>query len=392
MKRGGARALAARFMFGCLLAAAPAAGAQARSRDLGFATVRYENGLTLSALTLYEAVTGGLRNAPVTADGLVSLFSDGRWSMQGSVEATRRSEAVPLAPRFGGLFSGMRSEASLGAASTAQTGFMPTLAVLGRGRLVFEHEARGGTLGAAVARTFDGRNWQTTLLGEVHAWVQRGDASVGITLQPMQLAVGDQLGDAETEAQWTRGNTTLATTLGIRIGEARRGTVGWASFSLTRPVRQDIWATFSAGSYPADLLQSLPGGRFLSFAIRLPNGRLPPLHLPPPPPPPVRRPPELPTTARLSLVVGFALDSADLREIRVWAPGARKVELLADFVDWIPVPLIRQPDGVWRGYYRVAPGLHSLNVLIDGRVVDTPDNLAGRDDGFGGRVALVVVR
>lgn len=392
MKRGGARALAARLFLGCLLGAASSAQAQARTRDLGFATVRYENGLTLSALTLYETITGGLRNAPVSADGLVSLFSDGRWSMQGSVEGTRTSDPVPLAPRFAPWFSSMRSEVSLGAASTAQAGFMPTLAILGRGTLVFEHAVRGGRVGAAVARTFDGRYWRTTLLGEAHAWVQRGSASYALTVQPMQLAVGDVLGDTQADAQWTRGNTTVATTLGIRLGEAQRGTVSWVSLAVTRPIRRDIWATFSAGSYPADLLQSLPGGRFLSFAIRLPDGRLPPLHLPPPPPPPVRRPPELPTTARLALVIGFALDSADLREIRVWAPGARKVELMADFVNWVPVPLIRQPDGVWRGYYRVAPGLHSLNVLIDGRVVDTPDNLARHDDGFGGRVAQIVVR
>ncbi len=392
MMRGGARALAARLLFGCSIGLAASAQAQVRTRDVGFATVRYENGLTASAITLYDAVTGGPRNAPLSADGLISLFSDGRWSMQGSVEAARRSDAVPLAPRFASLFSAMRSEVSLGAASTAQAGFMPTLTMVGRSRLVFEHPGRGGQVGAAVARTFDGRYWLTTLMGEAHAWVQRGDASYAVTVNPMQLAVGDVLGDTQLDAQWTRGPATLATTLGIRLGEAQRGTVGWASASLTLPLRRDLWATFGAGSYPADLLQSLPGGRYVSVAFRLPNGRLPPLHLPPPPPPPVRRPPELPETMRLALVIGFALDSADLRAVRVWAPGARNVELMADFVDWIPVPLIRQPGGEWRGYYRVRPGLHQLNLLIDGRTVDTPDNLARQDDGLGGAVALVIVR
>jgi 1,4-alpha-glucan branching enzyme len=92
------------------------------------------------------------------------------------------------------------------------------------------------------------------------------------------------------------------------------------------------------------------------------------------------------------MVVGFPLDSANLREIRVWAPGAKNVDLVADFVDWIPVPLIRQPNGEWRGYYRVAPGLHRFNLLLDWRDYDVPSNQRKVDDGFGGSVGLILVR
>ena len=90
--------------------------------------------------------------------------------------------------------------------------------------------------------------------------------------------------------------------------------------------------------------------------------------------------------------MGEALDSLGIREIRVWAPGVREVEMLADFVDWIPVPLIRQPNGEWQGYYRVSPGLHRLNLRLDGRELAVPRNLARVRDDFSGEVGLIVVK
>jgi hypothetical protein len=69
-----------------------------------------------------------------------------------------------------------------------------------------------------------------------------------------------------------------------------------------------------------------------------------------------------------------------------------KVELMADFVDWIPAPLIRQPNGEWRGYYYVKPGLHRVNLRLDGQDIDSPVNWPLEKDEFLGTVALVLVR
>jgi hypothetical protein len=90
--------------------------------------------------------------------------------------------------------------------------------------------------------------------------------------------------------------------------------------------------------------------------------------------------------------MGRSLDSLHLRRIRVWAPGAERVEMMADFVDWIPVPLIRQANGEWQGYYRVPPGAHRLNLLIDGKELDVPVNLVRVRDDFSGTVGLIIVR
>ena len=92
------------------------------------------------------------------------------------------------------------------------------------------------------------------------------------------------------------------------------------------------------------------------------------------------------------LVVGHALDSLGLREVRVWAPGVEVVELMADFVDWIPVPLIRQPNGEWQGYYRVSEGLHRVNLRLDGIDIDVPTNLSVERDEILGAVGILIVR
>jgi hypothetical protein len=368
------------------------AQAPVRTRDLSMASVRYENGLTLGAMTLFESLALYREHSSTAAWGLLSLFHDGNWSMQGGLEGSRRSQPVPVSRRFGSLFRSMRSELALDAGSTAQAGFMPTLQLTGHGRFLFEHDRHGVSTGGAVARSFDGRLWRTAVIGEAGAWLRRGATQWSISATPMQLAVGDVLADAEAALQWGRGETFFGASLGIRVGESQRGTIGWGGITIAFPARPDLWTTLSVGAYPANLIQGLPGGRYVAFTLRLPDGRLPPLRWRPPPPPPPPPPPELPVSERLALVVGFALDSADLREIRVWAPGIDRVELMADFVDWVPVPLIKQPNGEWRGYYEVPPGLHRLNLRLDGKDIDVPTNHSAVDDEFVGRVALVMVR
>lgn len=393
MLRGGVVYLAAPMFFGLLSPVGARAQAPIRTRDASFAVVRYDGGLTAGALTLYDAVV--LANERTTRAGysLVSFFDDGRVSMQGGLEAARRSAAIPLVPQLARWVSAVRGEMLVDASTTIQTGFMPTLALTGRARVRFERDDQGGHAEVGVARAFDGRTWQTVLMGEGRAWMRRGSLVASLRTAPMQLGLGDLLVDNEGLMEWVAGRGVVTTSLGVRLGEAERGTRTWGGLNLAWPVLLDTWATVSLGSYPADLIQNLPAGRYLAVALRLPNGRLPAFRRPPlPPPPPRPRTPDLPVSARLALVTGPAYDSTNIREVKVWAPGARVVELMADFVDWLPVPLIRQPNGEWRGYYQIAPGLHRLNLRLDGVDMDAPVNWPLVKDEFLGTVALVLVR
>jgi hypothetical protein len=392
MLRGGVSHLAAPLFSGLLCAVGAHAQAPVRTRDASFAVVRYETGLTRGALTLYDAVVVANERSSRAGYSLISIFDDGRFSMQGGLEAARRSAAIPVVPRLAGLFTALRGEMLLDATTTIQTGFMPTAALTGHARVRFERDDRGGHAETAIARAFDGRFWQTVFMGEASAWFRRGGMFASLKTTPMQLGAGDALIDTEGQVEWFAGRGIINSSLGIRLGEALRGNTGWGGVTVTWPVLVDAWATVSVGSYAADLIQNLPSGRYAAFALRLPNGRLPLVRRPPLPPPPRPRTPDLPVSLRLALVTGPPLDSANIREVRVWAPGAQVVEVMADFVDWIPVPLIRQANGEWRGYYRIAPGLHRLNIRIDGAELDAPENWPREKDEFLGTVALVLVR
>lgn len=390
--RGGVIHHLAASLFLCLVTRAVPAQAPVRTRDASFAVIKYDNGPGAAALTLYDGVSLTTERTTRAAYGLLSLFADGRMSMQAALEGSRRSAAMPVDPRFAPLFSSLRGEVLLDAATTIQSGFMPTAEVTGRARLRFERADQGGYAEAAIARAFDGRFWQTVLSAEGFAYVRRGNVEASLKTTPMQLGVGDLLGDTEASMTWTRGRSILGATAGVRYGEAQRGNTAWGTFTATWPLIEDLYLTASVGTYPADLVQSLPAGRYAAIAFRLPEGRFPPLRRPPVPPPPPPRTPDLPVNYRLALVIGPALDSTNIREVKAWAPGARVVEVMADFVDWIPVPLIRQPNGEWKGYYRIPPGLHRLNLRLDGTDIDAPLNWPLVQDEFIGLVAQVLVR
>jgi hypothetical protein len=393
MLRGGVIHLVAPLFVGLLGPVGAHAQTPVRTRDASFAVVRYESGLTVGALTLYDAVVVANERSTRAGYSLLSLFDDGRVSMQGGLEAAKRSLPMPVVSHLRPWFTAIRGEMLLDATTTIQTGFMPTVALTGRARMRFERDDQGGHAEAAVARAFDGRLWQTVILGEGRIWLRRGNVVSGLRTTAMQLGVGDQLTDHEGQLEWVAGRGVVSSSLGVRLGEAQRGTTAWGGITVAWPVLADTWATLSLGSYPADLIQNLPSGRYAAFALRLPHGRLPAFRRPPPPPPPPPpRTPDLPVSFRLAMVTGPALDSTNIREVKVWAPGARVVEIMGDFVDWLPVPLIRQANGEWRGYYRISPGLHRVNVRLDGLDLDVPMNWAREKDEFLGTVALVLVR
>lgn len=393
MMRGGVRHLAAPLFVGLLGPVSAHAQAPIRIRDASFAVVRFESAPATSAVTLYDAIFAANERSTRSAYTLLSLFNDGRVSMQGGLEAARRSAALPVARQYAGFFTAMRGEMLVDAVTTIQTGFMPTAALTGRARIRFERDDQGGHAEAAIARAFDGRFWQTVVIGEGRAWMRRGGVVAGLRSTAMQLGVGDALTDNEVDLDWIAGRGYFNASLGVRLGEAQRGTTGWGGITATWPVLVDAWATLSVGSYPADLIQNLPSGRYVAFSLRMPNGRFPAFRRPPPlPPPPKPRTPDVPVSFSLAMVTGPALDSMFIREVRVWAPGAAVVELMADFVDWLPVPLVKQANGEWRGYYRISPGLHRVNIRLDGATIKAPLNWPNEKDEFLGSVALVLVR
>jgi len=214
----------------------PAAGhsqTPVRLHDASFAVVRYETGITAGAFTLYDAAVLADDRTTRAAYALGSLFQDGRVSMQAGLEGSRRTAAIPAAPRFSPLFTTVRGEVLFDAATTIQSGYMPTAQLTGRSRVRFERADQGGYAEAAITRAFDGRFWQTVVQAEAYAWARRGNVEAAVTATPMQLGLGDVLMDTESRVTWTRGRLLLGSSLGLRLGEADRGASVWGGITAS---------------------------------------------------------------------------------------------------------------------------------------------------------------
>jgi hypothetical protein len=92
---------------------------------------------------------------------------------------------------------------------------------------------------------------------------------------------------------------------------------------------------------------------------------------------------------RIRPVVTVQMESG-VRRVRVIAPGAHMVELMADFTDWTPVTLTAAHDA-FENTFALEPGTHRLVLRIDGGKWRAAANTPAVDDDFGGRVGLLVV-
>ena len=395
LTRGRAYARAALRSSSLLAFATSAAAQPLRTRNASFSAVEYETGHYASALTVDQSLFITRARSSTLANAVFSVFDDGHWSALGEIAGTRYSKSlsvpelvIPFARNYYvPFFRAMRGETSLGVTGSAQQGLMPTLNIIPQARLHFLDLERGMWAGGGFARTFDGERWRTTVLGDLGAWVRRGSTVVSGNFRPQQLQNGDLMADVVATLEQTFAGVSLSGTAGIRMGQAGRVDVGWISAGATFAINRRLLATASIGNYPADLLQQLPGARFVSLTIRLPTKtRF------------QRRDDQISDTAppvAMTDGVIFAITTADSvkgRVIRVRAPASERVEVMADFTDWDPVALVRTPAGVWEINLSVSSGPHRINVRLDGGDWVVPTNVARVTDEFGGVVGLILVR
>lgn len=379
-----------------IVVVSPAAAQPVRTRDLSYSAAHYDDGRYSSALTLDQSLFITRDRSSTLAEGVMSYFDDGRWSVAGELGGSRYSKPVripelviPFAQDYYiPFFRAMRGEMSVTTTGSAQEGLMPTMQFQPQARLHFLDLQRGLWVGGSVARTFDGDLWRTTLLGDLGAWFRSGATVVTASMRPQQLQNGDLMSDFGATIDRTLGTVSFSGTFGWRSGQADRVDLGWVSLGATFPINHRLLATASVGNYPADLLQRLPGARFIALSIRLPTRSAFP-----------RRDDRSSATTRpIASTEGIILriatgDSASAaRIVRVRAPASERVEIMADFTDWMPVTLVKTPEGVWEITLPVTRGSHRLNVRLDGGDWLVPTNVARVTDEFGGVVGLVLVR
>ena len=67
------------------------------------------------------------------------------------------------------------------------------------------------------------------------------------------------------------------------------------------------------------------------------------------------------------------------------------MEIAGDWTGWERVPLTRDDSGRWIVPATLAPGVYRFNLRVDGERWIVPDSVAEIDDGYGGRVGLLII-
>lgn len=350
--------------------------------DLGGVALRYADTLNASAATLTPRAVADWGRGVAEASGTYSQFASGGWSTQGALSG---SLFTPLA-------RGPLAELSgFGGGSAHQDGTR-TGEVLINARLHFMRMRGEFFAGAGGGRTWFGGGSSGVLLGEAGASTTLRDVTTSLVLSPVAV---DSLRymDGQLTMSWTRAKLDLGAVLGIRLGDqltALGGTArSWGSLNAVRWLGARFALVAAGGTYPIDPTQGFPGGRFVSFSIRMATRRAREAQSTN-----VQQPQlETRSDSGLAVVTDFETRPAgvDSVTLKVEAPQARVVEITGDFTGWTPVPLQLESTGWWTVTLPIGPGKYQMNLRLNGGDWLVPPGLLSMLDEFGGRVGLLVV-
>lgn len=367
-----------------LLAAVPAAADAQRvtsSLSAGVVSVRYADAATISAMTLSPILTFSTTRAASGVGATFSRAGAGNWSAQGILVGSLHSNisASGWFGEIGGIAGGSTH------ADGARTGQL-----LASARAYHAGTAITLWTGVGAGAMWDGVGWNVVRQGELGLSARGERATVVATLLPTSAADTLRYADARIALELAGGVVTYRASLGGRVGSALvvQGSDDrvWGDVGVTAWLGERLALVAGAGTYPVDLTQGFPSGRFVSVALRLGGSR----------PVALRRPTGEDAARRESAHAGMQrfearrLASGRTR-IRVRAHAARRVEFTGDPTTWVPVALRRDDDGWWSLELDVAPGIHEVNVRIDGGAWVVPPGLAVIVDEFGGRTGRLVI-
>jgi hypothetical protein len=356
-----------------LALAAPAVAQRPRaSIDAGALTMQYADSIDSNAIALTPAFWIDSHFASLSATGTLSRFGEGAWSLQGSGDGSlfTRRFGIAMGELQGTAGGSTRNDGS-------RTG---QLIAIARGHI--STDKRGAWIGAGLGATWDGVEWRNVQQGEAAAWARAGNASALLSITPISVDDTIKYFDTELSAGVSLRRIDLSITGGVR-GGSNLPTLGgtatsWGSASATGWILPRLALVASAGTYPVDLTQGFPGGRFASLSIRVGSRRFSPSSEP---------------ALEVHAAKMFEVKPVDrtLQTIRIRSRGAETVELMGDFTDWAPVKLDTDGSGWWSVTLPVTPGLHEMNMRIDGGRWVVPAGMARKSDEFGGTVGVFLI-
>lgn len=378
-----ARAITHLLLAQALLAQTLSAQQVRSSIVLGGVRVRYADALDVNALMLSPAVTVQSGAGVLGASGTFSSPTIGPWSAQGQLAGSIfRTVAAPLAIEVGALAGGSTTQ------DRTRTGHAQAVA-----RAHVTASRAGLWVGGSAGRAWNGAAWQPTRVTELGAWTQGELLGLVATYVPTVVNDSVRYADAQLSLRVRRTRFEIDGVLGYR-GDASSA-LGvddpstWASVSASMRVSARAAVIASGGTYPLDLLQGFPSGRFVSLGIRLTGPGTGPS------PEFARTTDELERDRLLRASVG-ALGVRRIAEgryeLRVRASGAQRMEVTGDLTGWRPAAMQAAPDGWWTIVLEGAPGTYELTVRRDGGAWVVPPGRMARRDEFGGVSGLITLR
>ena len=364
------------FAAAALPSSAPLAAQRILSVDLSGAQVRYADTLSTSLFAVTPSLQLTSSRAELSGSATLSQLRTGGWSAQGALAGswfTRRRGAL-----MGDLGATAGGSAHRDGTHTGQA--------LASARAHLIGTRTGGWFGLAAGGSWSGDDWHLVRQAEIAGWARSANSSAVLALSPTVVTDSIQFVDAVLALDWKRRAVELGALAGYRAGD-RSPVLGgtnkvWGSASLAFWLTERTALVAAGGTYPVDLTQGFPGGRFFTVALRMRTPRRPA----DPPPDSVSAP-----AAALPLSFEVIADSGHTRTLRVHAPGAHSVEVTGDFTNWQALPFQSGTNGWWTVTVQIAPGTYQLNLRVDGGPLLVPPGLAAVTDEFGGKVGILQV-
>ena len=352
--------------------------------DAGATGIRYTDSIGAVAATLSPSIRLASERATLGAAGSISELGTGAWTAQASLGASAFTQSIAT----------VRGELAGSAGVSAHEDGTHTGQLEALGRIHLMRGVWGLWAGGGAGRAWDGTSGHALMLGDAGAWWRRD--SFGAVLSATPTVVDDSIRytDVGLAVRWLLARAEIGAALGARSGHGLIGSAGSTAWGTVAGV---LWLTprvgivASAGTYPPDLAQGFPNGRYVSLAVRLDSH-------------PQRRR-ELPGSAvhpgdeaasRDSMTIAehegveqfVAAGSNEQRTIRVRAPRGSHVELAGDLTNWAPVALTPAGDGWWTITLAVPAGIHQVSLRLDGGQWVAPPGLVAVRDEFGGSAGM----
>jgi hypothetical protein len=364
-------------------------------------------------------------------------YADSRMTVSASASAWMNGELWDLGTSdfefeaYTPLLYGVRAEVSANASRVFFDPLMQNDQIDAGGRLHYMRQRGGVWLGSGVARPLRAATVSNVNISSGGAWTRLGSAtlrgsvtsffftkvfggdsssgsgeSVGCATQlpapaastPMPTASfagsslqaaspgcthESRLTDLEGSLKWEHRLLEVTVRGGHRFGDSFDATPDsrqWASGQVAVWISSQVAAVAGGGREPAQPTRGLPARSFGSFGLMLAYWPIP------------RG--VVPVETPASLVQAFEMRPAgpEVQRISARIGGVESVEVMGDFSDWEPMPLIRRGRDAWELLVPMSPGVHQINMRIDRGVWIAPPGMPARKDGFDGEVGIVVVR